>query len=100
MATRSSGSAPSTDPVRESRAVAHPRDPLHPTITREGTMADRLEQARTAALAIRERTHADQVWWISVKPLVAEAEEVGFEPTTPGIWARPLPAGVIAESGP
>jgi hypothetical protein len=61
-------------------------------------MADRLQQARTAALAIRERTHADQAWWSSVKPLVAEAEEVGFEPTTPAIRFGAPHTAAMAES--
>jgi hypothetical protein len=46
-------------------------------------LADRLEQARTAALVNRERTQRGPVVLKLNDPLVADAEEVGFEPTGP-----------------
>jgi hypothetical protein len=46
-------------------------------------LADRLEEGRTAALANRERTQRGPASSGCAKLLVAEAEEVGFEPTGP-----------------
>jgi hypothetical protein len=34
-----------------------------------------------------------------VEPLAGEAEEVGFEPTIPAIWRRPLHAALTGKSG-
>jgi hypothetical protein len=42
-------------------------------------LAGRLEQARTAALGTGSGPHADQPSATSAKPLVVDAEEVGFE---------------------
>jgi hypothetical protein len=62
-------------------------------------MADRLEQVRTTALANRERTQRGPAVVTLIEPLLDSAEEVGFEPTIPGIQGRPPHAVLIAESG-
>jgi hypothetical protein len=68
-------------------------------------LADRLERARTAALADRERTQRGPTVVALSEALVDSAEEVGFEPTGPSrvrrlsrslpSAARPLLRGVV-----
>jgi hypothetical protein len=61
---------------------------------------DRLEQTRMELLwRTGSGLSADHRSLGSAKPLVVEAEEVGFEPAGPAFRAYPRHAALIAESG-